>query len=75
MFARYADDLNVYTGSKRAVDDAMATLKRLFARLRLQVNEAKSMVARGNASSWATTSGSPRDEPSGPASRQQPSRR
>jgi len=46
VFARYADDLNVYTGSKRAADDAMATLKRLFARLRLQVNEAKSTVAR-----------------------------
>ena len=45
-FARYADDLNVYTGSKRAAEDAMATLKRLFARLRLQVNEAKSTVAR-----------------------------
>jgi RNA-directed DNA polymerase len=45
-FARYADDLNVYTGSKRAADDAMATLKRLLARLRLQVNEAKSTVAR-----------------------------
>ncbi len=46
MFARYADDLNVYTGSRRAADDAMATLKRLLARLRLEVNEAKSMVAR-----------------------------
>ena len=46
VFARYADDLNVYTGSKRAAEDAMATLKRLFARLRLQVNEAKSTVAR-----------------------------
>ena len=46
MFARYADDLNVYTGSKRAADDAIATLKRRFARLRLQVNEAKSTVAR-----------------------------
>ena len=46
VFARYADDLNVYTGSKRAADDALATLKRLFARLRLQVNEAKSTVAR-----------------------------
>jgi group II intron reverse transcriptase/maturase len=45
-FARYADDLNVYTGSKRAANDAMATLKRLFARLRLQVNDAKSAVAR-----------------------------
>ena len=46
VFARYADDLNVYTGSRRAADDAMATLKRLFARLRLLVNEAKSTVAR-----------------------------
>jgi group II intron reverse transcriptase/maturase len=46
VFARYADDLNVYTGSRRAANDAMATLKRRFARLRLQVNEAKSMVAR-----------------------------
>jgi group II intron reverse transcriptase/maturase len=46
VFARYADDLNVYTGSQRAADDAMVTLKRLFARLRLQVNEAKSTVAR-----------------------------
>jgi RNA-directed DNA polymerase len=46
VFARYADDLNVYTRSKRAADDAMATLKRLFARLRLQVNESKSTVAR-----------------------------
>jgi group II intron reverse transcriptase/maturase len=46
VFARYADDLNVYTGSKRAANDAMATLKRLFARLRLQVNESKSAVAR-----------------------------
>ncbi len=46
VFARYADDLNVYTGSRRAANDAMATLKRLFARLRLQVNEAKSTVAR-----------------------------
>jgi len=45
-FARYADDLNVYTGSKRAADDAMVTLKRLFARLRLEVNDAKSAVAR-----------------------------
>ncbi len=45
-FARYADDLNVYTGSERAANDAMATLKRLFARLRLRVNEPKSAVAR-----------------------------
>jgi group II intron reverse transcriptase/maturase len=46
VFARYADDLNVYTGSRRAAEDAMVTLKRLLTRLRLQVNEAKSTVAR-----------------------------
>ena len=47
VFARYADDLNVYCRSKRAAEDAMARLrKRLFTRLRLQVNEAKSTVAR-----------------------------
>ncbi len=45
-FARYADDLNVYTGSERAANDAMATLKRLYGRLRLRVNETKSAVAR-----------------------------
>ena len=46
VFARYADDLNVYSGSRRAAEDAMVTLKRLFAALRLRVNEAKSAVAR-----------------------------
>ena len=45
-FARYADDLNVYCGSARAARDAMATLKRLYGRLRLRVNESKSAVAR-----------------------------
>lgn len=45
-FARYADDLNVYTGSERAAKDAMDTLKRQYARLRLRVNEPKSAVAR-----------------------------
>jgi group II intron reverse transcriptase/maturase len=45
-FARYADDLNVYTGSERAAQDAMATLQRLYARLRLRVNDSKSAVAR-----------------------------
>ena len=43
-FARYADDLNVYVGSKRAGDDAMQTLRRLYAGLRLRVNEATSAV-------------------------------
>jgi len=45
-FVRYADDLNVYVGSKRAGKDAMQTLKRLYARLRLRINEEKSAVAR-----------------------------
>jgi group II intron reverse transcriptase/maturase len=44
-FVRYADDLNVYVRSKAAGERVMATLRRLFARLRLRVNEAKSAVA------------------------------
>ena len=46
VFCRYADDLNVYTRSKRAAEDAMQTLRGLFAKLKLQVNESKSAVAR-----------------------------
>jgi len=45
-FVRYADDLNVYVRSKRAGEDAMQTLRRLYARWRLRINEAKSAVAR-----------------------------
>jgi RNA-directed DNA polymerase len=45
-FARYADDLNVYVSSKRAGEDVMELLRRLFVELRLKVNEAKSAVAR-----------------------------
>lgn len=45
-FARYADDLNVYVGSKRAGEDAMETLRRLLARLRLRINDSKSAVER-----------------------------
>ena len=45
-FCRYADDCNVYVRSKRAGEDVMETLRRLYARLRLRVNEAKSAVAR-----------------------------
>jgi RNA-directed DNA polymerase len=44
-FVRYADDLNVYVGSRVAGERVMAALRRLFARLRLRVNEAKSAVA------------------------------
>jgi len=45
-FVRYADDLNLYVGSRRAGEDGMQTLRRLYAQLRLRVNEAKSAVAR-----------------------------
>jgi len=44
-FVRYADDLNVYVRSRRAGERVMAALRRLFAGLRLHVNEAKSAVA------------------------------
>jgi group II intron reverse transcriptase/maturase len=45
-FVRYADDLNVYVRSKRAGERVMAAMRRLYARLRLRVNESKSAVAR-----------------------------
>lgn len=45
-FVRYADDLNVYVRSKRAGEDALQTLRRLYAKLRLRINDAKSAVAR-----------------------------
>jgi group II intron reverse transcriptase/maturase len=45
-FVRYADDLNAYVGSLRAGQDVMETLKRLYAGLRLRINEEKSAVAR-----------------------------
>jgi group II intron reverse transcriptase/maturase len=45
-FVRYADDLNVYVRSQRAGERVMASLVRLFAGLKLRVNQAKSAVAR-----------------------------
>jgi RNA-directed DNA polymerase len=45
-FARYADDCNVYVRSRRAGERVMETLRRLYANLRLRVNESKSAVAR-----------------------------
>jgi group II intron reverse transcriptase/maturase len=45
-FVRYADDCNVYVRSRRAGEDVIETLRRLYARLRLRVNEAKSAVGR-----------------------------
>ena len=44
-FARYADDCNVYVRSKRAGERVMQLLRRLYGRLRLQINEEKSAVA------------------------------
>jgi group II intron reverse transcriptase/maturase len=44
-FVRYADDSNVYVRSLRAGHDVMETLKRLYAKLRLRINEKKSAVA------------------------------
>jgi len=44
-FARYADDCNVYVGSKKAGERVMAYLRKLYAGLKLQINEAKSAVA------------------------------
>src|SRR5262249_28992051 len=43
-FVRYADDANVYVCSHRAGERVMGLLRRLFARLRLRVNEEKSAV-------------------------------
>jgi group II intron reverse transcriptase/maturase len=44
-FVRYADDLNVYVRSPRAGERVLASLRMLFAKLRLRVNESKSAVA------------------------------
>jgi group II intron reverse transcriptase/maturase len=43
-FVRYADDCNVYVRSRRAGERAMRLLRRLFAGLKLRVNESKSAV-------------------------------
>jgi RNA-directed DNA polymerase len=43
-FVRYADDCNVYVQSRRAGERVMSTLRRLYAKLRLRVNESKSAV-------------------------------
>ena len=46
-FARYADDCNIYVGSRRAGERVMASVERFLARrLKLKVNAAKSAVAR-----------------------------
>lgn len=44
-FVRYADDLRVFVGSKRAGERVMRSLVKLFGKLQLKVNELKSAVA------------------------------
>jgi RNA-directed DNA polymerase len=44
-FVRYADDLNVYVRARRAGERVLAALRRLFAGLKLRINESKSAVA------------------------------
>lgn len=51
-FVRYADDGNVYVRSEAAALGVMATLKRLYAGLRLKINEAKSGVNRARDSQY-----------------------
>jgi group II intron reverse transcriptase/maturase len=43
-FVRYADDCNVYVRSRRAGERVMTLLRRLYATLRLRVNESKSAI-------------------------------
>lgn len=45
-FVRYADDLRVFVGSKKAGQRVMHSLTGLFGKLRLKVNQAKSAVDR-----------------------------
>jgi RNA-directed DNA polymerase len=44
-FVRYADDANVYVRSRQAGQRVMRLLRKLYAKLRLTVNETKSAVA------------------------------
>ena len=45
-FVRYADDLRVFVGSRKAGERVMNSLISLLGKLRLRVNESKSTVAR-----------------------------
>lgn len=51
-FVRYADDLNVYVRSQRAGERVMTSLRKLFGKLKLRVNETKSRVTRATASKF-----------------------
>ncbi len=44
-FVRYADDCNVYVRTARAGERVFASLRKMYAKLRLTVNESKSAVA------------------------------
>lgn len=44
-FVRYADDCNIYVGSKQAGQRVMELMRKLTDRLRLKINEGKSAVA------------------------------
>ncbi len=51
-FVRYADDLNVYVRTQRSGERVMTSLRKLFGKLKLRVNEAKSKVRRATASKF-----------------------
>jgi RNA-directed DNA polymerase len=44
-FARYADDCNVYVQSQRAGERVLQSLRCIYAKLHLKVNEAKTTLA------------------------------
>jgi group II intron reverse transcriptase/maturase len=44
-FVRYADDCNVYVRSRRSGERVLRSLRRLYGRLRLRINESKTAVA------------------------------
>jgi len=57
-FARYADDCNVYVRSQRAGERVLLSLRKLYAKLHLRVNEKKTEVGPvSGASSLATAYG------------------
>lgn len=51
-FARYADDCNVYVRSQRAGERVMEQLRKLYAKLRLRINESKSAVGPATSRSF-----------------------
>ena len=48
-FVRYADDCNVYVRSRKAGERVMAGLRKLYGKLHLRINDAKSAVANATA--------------------------